>query len=325
MTVNTATVTALIIGLGLLTACQTDWSGSGRGERPRLQTSLDLYAAFDGDIANALRCARDTATVIVVAHRGGFAPGYPENSAAAIERTMRSIPAILELDIRHSVDGVDFLHHDEALEPTIALQGLAEQTAWSAIAVARLRDNSRRIVSERPVSFEQLLEAHGGRAFLMLDLKAPADTSALVRTVRDANLIEGTIFIAYDVEQALAIRAVDSSAVVAMSVDNLAALARRRYDTTKAAASVALTGALTRDQTLYAAQRSIGHFVLAGGHLGDDPPDAAVGTGRDAAILDSALAGDVQLVVSNRPLLMHRHLKASGKTLRLSDCRQPER
>ena len=135
--------------------------------------SVDLYPAFQGDVRALLDCLKLTRRSVVVAHRGGFAPGVPENSLAALERSIHAASMVLEIDVVSSEDGINFLHHDETLERTTSGRGPVTGATWASISGLRLRDNSGRLTNHRPVSLDVALARLRGRAFIMLDLKAP--------------------------------------------------------------------------------------------------------------------------------------------------------
>src|SRR5690625_2194068 len=53
--------------------------------------------------------------IIISGHRGGMAPGYPENSIEAIEKTLSFLPSFVEIDPRLTRDSVIVLMHDNTL------------------------------------------------------------------------------------------------------------------------------------------------------------------------------------------------------------------
>lgn len=61
--------------------------------------------------------------VLNVAHRGGIAPGYPENTLAAFRRAIAVGADVIELDLRATKDGAIVILHDETLDRTTSGSG----------------------------------------------------------------------------------------------------------------------------------------------------------------------------------------------------------
>ncbi|WP_213271234.1 glycerophosphodiester phosphodiesterase family protein [Hyphomonas sp.] len=106
--------------------------------------ATELPALFD--------CLRETGGVVVAAHRGGFAPGYPENALETMQYTLERGIRVFEVDVAESRDGVLFLHHDDRFGRTIEGEGYNSDTDWSAIAGKRLKDIDGKVTAFNPPS-----------------------------------------------------------------------------------------------------------------------------------------------------------------------------
>ena len=101
----------LLVACALAAACSSGTVASvrnnavGQGLAP-----ANLPAFFD--------CLRESGRTIVAAHRGGPSAGFPENAVLTFENTLRQVPAVLELDIARTRDGVLVLMHDETVDRT---------------------------------------------------------------------------------------------------------------------------------------------------------------------------------------------------------------
>lgn len=307
-----------------LTACDErrppDISRAPLDAAETLIDSEDLFRQFGGDVRRLAACARKQQKTIVVAHRGGMAPGYPENAIETIERTIQSIPAIIEIDIASSSDGVDFLHHDGAMERTTSGVGAANSLTWNELSRLSLFDNDLVETDYKPITLQAALERLQGRGFLMLDLKSPSDTSKVVQMVEKANSLDASIFIAYNFDQARQIISTAPTALVALGANSL-----HQVNETKEAGFfdspyVALTGALGHESEIRNALKNAGHYMLAGSYLGVNPPDARLALNTNLEVLNLAPKMGVQFIVSNRAVQLHNYLSARGLLVEPSSC-----
>jgi glycerophosphoryl diester phosphodiesterase len=85
-------------------------------------------------------CLRQNGGVLVASHRGGPAPGYPENALETIQHRFSKGIRVFELDVATSRDGVMFLHHDDRFGRTADGDGYVSDTDWADIAKIRLKD-----------------------------------------------------------------------------------------------------------------------------------------------------------------------------------------
>lgn len=194
-------------------------------------TSATHYRAFSdaGALAAYLRYT-PTAPPLVSAHRGGPAPGLPENSLAAFEYSLNFAPALLECDIRRAADGTLVLLHDETLDRTttgtgpVGAQTLAELRRHRLRAVAGGEPTPHRI----PTLAEALAWAEG-RAVLLLDVKRDVPPEEVVAEIRRARAENRVVVIVYSLEALLAYTALapelNYSAAVATPADADALLA----------------------------------------------------------------------------------------------------
>lgn len=154
----------------------------------------DLPAFFD--------CVRAENGVVIAAHRGGPAPGYPENALETMQRTLEVSTPVLEIDVAESQDGVLFLMHDRSLRRTTGYDGEVADTDWSVISGLRLRDYDRKATDFHPPKFtDVLLWAKQSGAILELDKKDTTSFSNIVSAVRAAGAENNVILISYDDNQ----------------------------------------------------------------------------------------------------------------------------
>lgn len=133
---------------------------------------------------------------IVSAHRGGAAPGAPENCLATFERTLRRTFALLEVDPRLTRDGEIVLHHDAALERTTNGQGAVRDCTLAELQKLRLKDPAGELTECRIPTLGEALEWARGRTVLVLDQK-DVSIEERVRLVTHHRAEAFTILIVY--------------------------------------------------------------------------------------------------------------------------------
>ncbi|MGX7835704.1 glycerophosphodiester phosphodiesterase family protein, partial [Campylobacter fetus subsp. venerealis] len=68
---------------------------------------------------------------MVSAHRGGPYPGFPENAIETFANVLEYTPAIIELDVAMTKDGVLVLMHDDKLDRTTTGKGSVSDATYS--------------------------------------------------------------------------------------------------------------------------------------------------------------------------------------------------
>ncbi len=105
-------------------------------------------------------------TVVNIAHRGGIAPGYAENTLAACRRAISYGVDVIEIDLRGTRDGQVIILHDETLDRTT--DGTGKVTDYTLGELKQL--NAGR--GESIPSYAEVLELVAGTGVkLLLDIK----------------------------------------------------------------------------------------------------------------------------------------------------------
>lgn len=197
-----------IVMVTALPGCAQLLFGVGNGDGPPTprvdpavaSTHYRDYASAD-DLARAWRWTQDTQPR-VSAHRGGPAPGFPENSLAAFERALTFAPALLETDVRATQDGRLVLLHDETLERTTTGRGRLDETPFERTRRLRLLDPAGAVTPYRIPTLNEALAWAEGRAVLLLDVKEGVPFETLVEEVRRQRAADRAIVITYSVGDA---------------------------------------------------------------------------------------------------------------------------
>jgi glycerophosphoryl diester phosphodiesterase len=163
-------------------------------------------------------CLREKGGVLVAAHRGGPAPGFPENALETLAHGLGEGLRVFEVDVAESRDGVLFLHHDDRFGRTVDGEGYVSDTDWADIARLRLKDNDgKRTAFYSPKLTDVLVWAKQNGAVLELDRKETTGFRNIIEAVKAAGAEANVILISYTDEEAAAIAKLDSSLMMTAS------------------------------------------------------------------------------------------------------------
>lgn len=170
------------------------------------------------NVAGFLDCIVDQGATIISAHRGGPKSGYPENAIETFAYTLSKIPALIELDIVRSKDGVYVLMHDSDLGRTSTGSGAVSDKTLEELRRESLRDPTGH--APRPAmripTLEEVLVWAKDRAVIQLDLKRGVDVADIVALVQKHGAERYTAVIVDDVAEAAKVVALDPT--ISMSV-----------------------------------------------------------------------------------------------------------
>lgn len=177
----------------------------------RLAPETDLSAMID--------CFENAGQTLVSAHRGGPTPGLPENAIPTMEALLMAAPAIMEVDVGQSTDGVLFLLHDDRLDRTTTGTGEAAAQDWTALSALKLKDNWGWVTPYAIPKLSEALAWAKGRTVMQIDFKRSANVDKVVAEIRAAGMAGSVILIAYSVEQAASLHRAAPEMLLSVSVD----------------------------------------------------------------------------------------------------------
>ena len=171
------------------------------------------------DLSAMLDCFEAKGQTLVSAHRGGPGPGLPENAIATMDALLAAQPAIMEVDVGQTRDGVLFLLHDDRLERTTTGFGEAAAQDWAALSQLKLKDNWGWVTPYAIPKLDEALAWAKGRTVLQIDFKRSANVDAVVAAIRGADMAKSVILIAYSVDQAATLHRAAPEMLISVSVD----------------------------------------------------------------------------------------------------------
>ncbi len=279
-------------------------------------TSVQIDATGYETAAELLSCLEGEAAV-VSAHRGGPAPGYPENAIETFERTLSQVPALIETDVRETSDGVLVLLHDETVDRTTNGTGAIAQMTFAEARTLRLVDGEGQLTEFQIPTLTEALQAMRGRTILQLDVKRGVGLRKVVRAVTAANAEPHAAIITYSANGAIVAAETGPNVSVIANV-NLASdiqdLASRGLSDDRL---IAWTGIVEEPElSLYEALGGL-DISTSGGALG--AVDDAAERGDGSAYQELEAAG-LDIIATDRPVAAARQLGVADLEVALVGC-----
>ena len=257
-------------------------------------------------------CLRDADIALISAHRGGPSAGYPENALETMDHVLSQIPAIMEVDVVQSSDGVLYLLHDRTLDRTTTATGTVKDVPWQTVRTAQLEDNDGALTAFSAPTLQDLLTWSEDRTVVQLDLKPGVRAKDVADAVKNATAQHRVVFIAYTTEDAAEILDHLPDALISVTVETaqgISALNAAGVDNTNI---LAWTGTREPNAELYnyleLRDLSILFGTLGGRNSLDNQFAAA---GSDEGYAEIANLG-VDVIATDRPIAAFTALYPDG-------------
>jgi glycerophosphoryl diester phosphodiesterase len=265
-------------------------------------------------------CLEQEGITLISAHRGGFYPGLPENSLEAMRFVTNEIPALLEIDVATSRDGVLFLLHDDDLERTTTGRGLAADYDWAELSRLFLKDQSGAITPYHLPKFSEVLQWVEGRAILQVDFKPSTRYGDVIDEVIRQGAGSRVIYIAYTPGQAKALYRLDKKTMISFTIDEMSDFASLAETGIPEKNILAWTGNDMPDENIFDALNSRDVEVIFGTLGGRDSIDKEIArSGNDARYSAIAKMG-VDILGTDRPLEAYAALRETGHKMVAPAC-----
>ncbi len=272
----------------------------------------DLNAFFD--------CLEDQGATLVSAHRGGPHKGYPENALETMEALLAEAPAIMEVDVATSADGVLFLLHDDTLERTTTGSGEASDYRWAEIEALRLKDESGAVTPFHPVRLDDALRWAAGRTILQLDIKRSTRYADIARTLNDQHAEDRVVLIANTLAQAEILHRLMPETMISLTLNSQSDLNRAVAAGVPDNSLLGFTGVETPRPRLYSVLNNRKVEVIFGTLGGRSSIDAEIArSGEENRYADLAADG-VDVIATDRPKAAFAALQAAGRTSKAGLC-----
>ncbi|WP_428407268.1 glycerophosphodiester phosphodiesterase family protein [Hyphococcus sp.] len=272
----------------------------------------DLNAFFD--------CLEGQGAALIAAHRGGPHAGYPENALETMAALLADTPAIMEIDVATSADGVLYLHHDDTLERTTTGRGAADVMPWDEIARLRLEDNDGRETEFAPTRFEDALRWADGRTILEIDFKQSTRYEDVIAEIKNQDAETRVILIAYSLASAEKLHRLLPGAMISLSLESQSELNRAVAAGIPDDRLLGFTGIEDPRPRLFSILNSRKVEVIFGTLGGADSIDNDIArSGYEALYADIAAQG-ADIIATDRPREAYAALQAAGRAFDAGEC-----
>ncbi|WP_086617264.1 glycerophosphodiester phosphodiesterase family protein [Erythrobacter tepidarius] len=275
----------------------------------------------ESDLSAMLDCFEAAGQTLISAHRGGPTPGLPENAIATMDALLAAYPAIMEVDVGQSADGMLFLLHDDRLDRTTTGTGEAAAQDWAALSKLRLKDNWGWVTPYAIPRLDEALDWAKGRTVLQIDFKRSVNVDKVIAAIRAAGMERSVILIAYSVDQAAALHRAAPEMLLSVSVNDLDDVAALKSVGIPADRLVAFTGTRYPRPELFA-ELDRDDIEVIFGTLGGSPRsiDAVIARlGMDERYPDLGREG-VDIIATDRPREAAAALAEAGRLPKPGQC-----
>ena len=274
----------------------------------------------DGDLNGLFECLEDAGATLISAHRGGPQPGYPENTLETMEALLVTIPAIMEIDVAASADGVLFLLHDDTLERTTTGSGPGDMRIWKDIKKLRLKDNDGRTTSFAPSRFDETLAWAKGRTVLQIDFKRSANYSDVAREIHRQDAEDRVILIAYSVASAAKLHRLMPDTMISLSLNSQSGLNRAVAAGIPDDRILGFTGTDDPNPRLFSILNGRDVEVIFGTLGGRNSIDNTIARSGYGALYAEIAADGADIIATDRPIKAHAALANAGRAVETGMC-----
>ncbi len=277
-----------------------------------LVPNRDLNAFFE--------CLETEGATLVSAHRGGSYPGYPENALESMAAILGDTPAIIEVDVATTADGVLYLMHDDTLDRTTTGQGNGRNMSWQEIKNLRLEDKNNNKTSFAPPRFDAVLAWAKDRTILQIDFKQSTRYEDVIDEIYRQGAEDRVILIAYSLGSARKLHRLAPDAMISLSLDTQSALNKAVAAGIPDHRILGFTGIDDPRPRLFSILNGRDVEVIFGTLGGRQSIDQDIArTGYDALYSEIAAQG-ADIIATDRPREAHLALAAAGRAVEDGEC-----
>ena len=135
-----------------------------------------------------------------------------------MDAMMAAVPAIMEIDVAQSTDGVLYLMHDRTIDRTTTGTGQTTDLAWDAIKDLNLVDTAGWVTPYKVPTFEAALDWAKGKTVLQVDFKRTASFEDTIALIRARDMADHVILIAYSQGQATKLHELAPEMLISYSI-----------------------------------------------------------------------------------------------------------
>ncbi len=156
--------------------------------------------------------------VMIAAHRGAHLE-EPENSMAALKKTIELGVDIMELDVRFTKDRKMVLMHDKKVDRTTNAKGLVSDFTFEEIRKLRLK-HLEQVTNEQIPTLEEAFQMAKGKILIDLDIKDDATLDSIIVLVNRMKMEKNCFFFVYEPEEVLMLQKKNKNFQIMIRTEN---------------------------------------------------------------------------------------------------------
>ncbi|MHA8099372.1 glycerophosphodiester phosphodiesterase family protein [Aquirufa aurantiipilula] len=156
--------------------------------------------------------------VMIAAHRGAHLE-EPENSLAALKKTIELGVDIMELDVRFTKDRHMVLMHDKKVDRTTNAKGLVSDFTFEEIRKLRLKHHEQ-ITNEQIPTLEEAFQLAKGKVLIDLDIKDDATLDSIIVLVNRMKMEKNCFFFVYEPEEVVMLQKKNKNFQIMIRTEN---------------------------------------------------------------------------------------------------------
>lgn len=178
-------------------------------------------------LSHAITCLPDSGA-LTVAHRGTSKDtALPENSLTGLKSLIKNDVLFSEVDVAGLKDGTHVLFHDGVLDDKSMGSGPIAAQTWNALEGLLLKDTKGNVTSDTIPKLIDYLNMAKDEIYLEIDFKSSAKYDTVIKHIRDADMSDQVILIAYSKGQAETLRRKAPDMYISVSNKDLADFQRQ--------------------------------------------------------------------------------------------------
>jgi glycerophosphoryl diester phosphodiesterase len=235
---------------------------------------------------------------LVSAHRGGPAPGFPENCIETFENTLRHTYAIIEFDPQLTKDSVAVVMHDYTLNRTSNGTGTLSDYTYAELLQLRLKDNEGNLTDFKIPTLQEVLEWARNKTILTVDIKKNISPAVIERIIRENRAEAYAVVITYSIEQAKEYHRLNPNLMISTTIRNREEFERVREAGIPFKNVVAFVGISEPDAELYQLLHEQGVYCILG-TMGNLDKSAAA---RKSNVYARLIENGADVLATDRPV-----------------------
>ena len=273
-----------------------------------------------GDLNDFFDCLKGEGATLVSAHRGGPYPSFPENAVESMDALLTHVPAIMEIDVATSSDGVLYLMHDDLLDRTTTGSGNTNDLPWSKIKSLKLEDNEGRKTGFSPSRFDDTLAWAKGRTIVQVDFKQTTKYQDVTNEIIHQDAEDRVILIAYSIGSAAKLHRLLPRAMISIALDSQSALNRAVAAGIPDYKILGFTGTQDPRPRLFSILNGRDVEVIFGTLGGRNSIDKTIAQSGYGTLYAEIAAQGADIIATDRPVEAHTALAQAGRAVKAGTC-----